>query len=398
MTTTGNKYAQDGVNISVGDQFSRFAASECKKTWQNSPHVEIYDMAPDNFRGPRAFRFKNLPDDVYLDVAPDGIGTKVVIISEAFSHFQAGRNLMAMTFGDLSRWGGKAYILTNVLDVAALGTLDSKTYFAYCNAMRGLVQAAHDQHAVLYRGETAELGVCVGSENPDAVTRFNWAGFAIGLYRKESMITGEKLRKGQSIVALKERGFRSNGLSSVRAALREEFGRGYDGKWWLNPAAAESIHAAAEPSALYDLFLTTANGWSAPDFKPLIPVTCIAHLSGGAIPSKFADDILFPLGLSAELDDLWEPPYIVKMCGKWRGYSNFDFYRFWCGGQGVLAVMEDQLVEPFIALAAGYGIEAKRCGRILAEQGTPTLTIKSKYQPGLLEYTPKGFIGEPTPG
>jgi phosphoribosylaminoimidazole (AIR) synthetase len=290
-------YAKDGVNVAVGDSFSAFAARVCAET--SSPFITVKDWSKGHFRGPRSFKFKHLPNDVEFDIGADGIGTKVVVITEAMSHSQAAIDVLAMTCTDVTRWGGKPLMFSNVLDVATLGADGTATQKLFRDAIIGLAQAAKQQGILAYRGETAELGACVGSENPDAVTKFNWAGFALGAYDPKRVITGAKMRPGDIVVALQEKGFRSNGMSSVRAALRERFGE----KWWENSDARPAIRAAARQSVIYDRFLTWANGWDdIPSFTPPFAMKCIAHISGGGIPSKFGEDILFRQGLSATLD------------------------------------------------------------------------------------------------
>jgi hypothetical protein len=47
--------------------------------------------------------------------------------------------------------------------------------------------------------------------------------------------------------------------------------------------------------------------------------------------SKLAEDILFPRGLSAELDNLWDPADIMRKCAKWRGMIDEECYETWNG-------------------------------------------------------------------
>jgi len=58
------------------------------------------------------------------------------------------------------------------------------------------------------------------------------------------------------ILGLKENGFRCNGISSVRKALKEKFGK----EWWINPRAKDSIKEAATPSVLYDTYINKEIG------------------------------------------------------------------------------------------------------------------------------------------
>ncbi len=115
-------------------------------------------------------------------------------------------------------------------------------------------------------------------------------------------------------------------------------------------------------------------------------VKCIAHISGGGIPGKFAKDILFPRGLSADLTDLYTPADIMSNVVRWRGMTDRMAYETFHGGQRVLAVLPEEEVSKFIGFAGQFNIKAKRCGVIRAGEGRPTLHILSKFSKQDLSY------------
>ena len=131
----------------------------------------------------------------------------------------------------------------------------------------------------------------------------------------------------------------------------------------------------------YDPLLTTLNGWFKPDFKQEIKVHAIVHLSGGAIKEKFAKDILFPRGLSSSLNNLWEPPMVMKNCAVWRGLSDEEFYETWNGGQGMLLVIDEKDVKHCLKRAKQFSIKARIAGRITKEK-IPQVKIISKLTKG----------------
>lgn len=372
-------YGDDGVNVELGDDFSAFSAEVCRSTWKGLRFVEVKDYAPKNFRGPRGFNFKHLPRGARFDLPSDGVGTKVGIITEALSHRTAGYDLIAMGASDITRYGGLPLVATNVLDVSTLGAPGSDTYNAMGELVRGLGDACREAGIALFRGETAELGPYVGSENPDAFTKFNWSGSILGVYHPKRMITGERIHPGDVVIALRERGFRSNGISSVRAAFAKKFGT----EWWTSTDREYhlALDEAVVPSVLYDRFLSKMNGWYSRRFEPIVDIMAMSHISGGGIPSKFGKDILFPLGLSARLDTLWHPPSIMWKCGLWRGFTAHEFYKTWNGGQGMLVVVAKEDVAQFIGMAEAEGILAKRAGKIFrpSKGEVPRLEICTSY-------------------
>jgi phosphoribosylaminoimidazole (AIR) synthetase len=147
------------------------------------------------------------------------------------------------------------------------------------------------------------------------------------------------------------------------------------------------IIAAASPSALYDRMLNDAHGWfNPPNFEPRINMHLVVHLSGGAFKSKLGEDMLKPLGLSANLTDLFDPPPIMKKCAQWRGMSDEGCYKTWNGGQGAAVVVDAENVEAFIAKATSYGIQAKAAGIITKRNSDYTVAITSKFSGETIRY------------
>ncbi len=162
--------------------------------------------------------------------------------------------------------------------------------------------------------------------------------------------------------------FRSNGFSLVRKAFVSRYGK----LWWNNSAAMEDTLAAGSPSTQYDLPLNKLHGWygltGKEQLNPIIPMHLIVHLSGGAIKSKFADDMLRPQGLSAVLDNLFEPPEIMQKCALWQGVSSQECYESWNGGQGALVVIDEYNENIFTTAMKSHGIEVRRAGMITEQR------------------------------
>jgi phosphoribosylaminoimidazole (AIR) synthetase len=306
-----NVYAQDGVNIDVGDELSREAARMCRSTYNVSPFVEVCDLSQGNFRGPRGYRLKNLPYGCLETGSADGTGTKTMLFAASGSLKDSPSGLIAMTAMDITRYGGLPLGLFNILDVSSLGNhLQSKSYKMFREAIVSLGKLARKHQYVVLDGEIAELGTSVGSDDVNSPAKFNWAGVMIGVYHKEKMILGNTLEAGQIIIVFREY-FRDNGISSVRKALAMHYGS----EWYKEKSAMDDIRACATPSVQYDRMFNYAHGWfNGLNFMPLVPMHLIVHLSGGAFRSKLGEDMLAPQGLRAVLPDLFKPPEIMQKC------------------------------------------------------------------------------------
>ncbi|NND65689.1 MAG: hypothetical protein HKM24_06970, partial [Gammaproteobacteria bacterium] len=366
-------YAQDGVDVEEEASFSSYAGSICRTSYQNSPFVNVTDLSAGQFRGPRPFTFSNLPAGYSIEATSDGIGTKGVLIDAAKTHKNAAYDLVAMTASDITRYGGLPLVLINILDVVGVGEEGSDVNLAYKNLLDGLGTVCGEANVVALKGETAQMSVCLGSEIADSPTKFNWGATMIGLYHPDKMITGDTVTEGQAIIALKENGFRCNGISSVRKALKMQYGD----TWWNNAEAQNDIRLAATPSVLYDTFINTLHGWYQSDHQAELTINAVVHLSGGALREKLANDLLFPRGLSANLNNLFEPPKIMSRCAKWRGIEDQEFYETWNGGQGMLLVVDQKDAERCVARAQEFAIEACIAGEITNEL-KPCVTVESR--------------------
>lgn len=96
-------YAEDGVNVYAGDEFSAHAGRVCKESFDNSAFVEVDDPSGGYFRGSRSFQLHGLPTSFRLSMTSDGNGTKVILNAAAGMYRQAALDLLAMSGTDLTR-------------------------------------------------------------------------------------------------------------------------------------------------------------------------------------------------------------------------------------------------------------------------------------------------------
>jgi len=374
------KQIHDPVDLSLGDMISAYAGKRTRETHKNSLWVDV-DRPDSHFRSEVSFDILNHLPGRRLVIAPDGIGTKVLLIDAARGYRNAAWDLLAMTAGDITRSGGCPVVFSNVLDVSSLGDTSASEGFKAIKLMfDGLVAAANNLRIACIKGETAELSVCVSSPNPNALVKFNWAGFMLGITHPDKCITGETLAPGQVVVALRENGFRSNGISAVRGTMQKQFGDG----WWNQQALIESI---ATPCVIYDGFLSWLNGWGNKEnnFEHYMKPHLICHLSGGSFKAKFLEDVLRKHGLSAYLNDLWEPPTIVSQMAAWSEMSDKQLYEKWSCGQGALIVLDSNQVDQFIEYTKLFDIQAKVAGMI-QKSSTPKLSIVSKFSGKIFDF------------
>lgn len=367
-------YAQAGVNIQAGDDFSEIAGRLCQSTYENCKFVTVHNFSKGNFRGPRPFKVEE-GRGFYFDAGPDGVGTKVGLYDALIHHPKAARDLVAMTAGDITRYGGLPAVFWNILSVRSLDDPGTSRFQLFTRTLEELIAAGNEIDMVIHKGETAEKGDFVGTDSKHPYAPFDWEAVAFGICHPDKLIYGDRVRVGDVVIALREDGFRSNGISLVRKAFLRQHGLDYQ----ASKRAHRDLLLAAEPSVLYDKMLTTAHGWYNTDLEPLFDLRLIAHITGGGM-GKFAE-LLRPTGLSAVLYDLYEPPEIMQKCARWMDVPDDQFYRTWNGGQGMLVVIPADQVDAFLRHSGSFGIAAQVCGDITSST-TTSVVVASQLHVG----------------
>ena len=353
MTT----YKESGVDLESGNTASEIFFNACKLTWKNREGKvgEIKSDAND-FSG---LRFMDLGgiSGLRQGTNSDGIGTKVNISQRLGKHDTIAYDLVAMVADDASREGAEPIWMTNVLDVNSL----EENIECIRQLATGLANAANEAGIAVVNGEIAELGNLVWGHG---TFNYNWSASVIWVAGKKNLIDRKSIAPGQYLVALKEKGFRSNGISLVRKIMQNNYGD----EWHKEqPMLALQI---LEHSTIYSKLIKDMIG---DYFSPQnANITGIAHITGGGIPEKLGR-VLKTTGHGANLDNLFEPCDAMKRLQELGDVADEEAYRALNMGQGmIIATTEPDKVQEY---AAKHNIESRNAGEIMQEPG---IVIKSK--------------------
>lgn len=375
------------VNIELGDDVSRMLYEASKLTHENRPGllVEFHE----SFSGTRAIPGTYLkdPDNLFMQLGFDGVGTKVEVSERLRDHSVVAHDLFAMVCDDAVVRGAEPIAVGSILDVRQLSETEY-TRNAVRQLAQGYVDSAKAAGVVVVNGEVAELGSRIGGYSeldgygpvasifkrignlllrgkPDDFN-YNWGAAVLWIAHRGRILTGHQLQPGDALVGLAEHGFRSNGITDVRKAMRQEYGRRWHDQ--VEPALGSVSlgRLVQRPSTIYSGFVAGLTGGFDIERKPKAKVTGIAHITGGGQPSKLAR-LLEPSGLGVVIDDPIEPPEIMKYV-QWLGrFTDEEAYRKWHMGPGmVIATPEPGRV---LAAAAEHGKDAKEIGYVTKEPG-----------------------------
>ena len=208
MKKIKNSYKKSGVNIPLANKLvshiSMLSRKNVKKT--NNPFNKdiiggfgsLFDISKIKIRDP------------VIVSCTDGVGTKIELANKFKKFDTIGIDLVAMCVNDLIVQGARPLFF---LDYIAVGKLDlSKTK----KILKGIFKGCSIAKCNLIGGETAEMPG-VYSNN-----KFDLAGFSVGIVSKRKILSKDKVKINDIILAIPSSGIHSNGYSLVRSILRRK--------------------------------------------------------------------------------------------------------------------------------------------------------------------------------
>ena len=196
-------YKKSGVNIDAADNFVNFISSvsskkKGKKKFSNIGSFGSISDIPNNVKQPK------------IVACTDGVGTKIEIANTLNKYDTIGIDLVAMSVNDLIVQGAKPllfldYISTNKINLTILKSI-----------IKGIVIGCNQSGCELVGGETAEM--------PDTYEKgkFDIAGFAVGVVSANKILSKNKIKINDLVLAIPSSGLHSNGYSLVRYLLKQQ--------------------------------------------------------------------------------------------------------------------------------------------------------------------------------
>jgi len=196
-------YKKSGVNINAADSFINFistisAKKRGKKKFSNIGGFGSISDIPRNIRRPK------------IVACTDGVGTKVEIANILNKFDTIGIDLVAMSVNDLIVQGAKPilfldYISINKIDLTKLKSI-----------IKGIIHGCKISDCELVGGETAEMP---GTYEKG---KFDIAGFAVGVVSENKILSKNKIKIDDLVIAVPSSGLHSNGYSLIRYILNKK--------------------------------------------------------------------------------------------------------------------------------------------------------------------------------
>jgi phosphoribosylaminoimidazole synthetase len=196
-------YKKSGVNIDAADNFINFISTvsskkKGKKKFSNIGGFGSISNIPNHIKQPK------------IVACTDGVGTKIEIANVLNKYDTIGIDLVAMSVNDLIVQGAKPLLF---LDYISINKIDLKKLKSI---IKGIVSGCEQSECELVGGETAEMP---GTYEKG---KFDIAGFAVGVVGKNKILSKNKIKNNDLVLAIPSSGLHSNGYSLVRYVLNKK--------------------------------------------------------------------------------------------------------------------------------------------------------------------------------
>jgi phosphoribosylformylglycinamidine cyclo-ligase len=328
---TSATYEAAGVSIEAGDR-----AVELIKARLTSHRAEVVGGLG-GFAG--LFR---IDADRLLATSTDGVGTKVAIAQAMDRHDTIGHDLVGMVVDDIVVCGAEPLFMT---DYIACGRVVPERI---ADIVAGIDAGCAIAGCALIGGETAEHPGLLGPDEYDV------AGAATGMVREADLITPDRVRAGDVVVAMASSGLHSNGYSLARHVLFSIAQIPLDSTAELGVALGEVL---LTPTRIYarDCLSLAAS----------LEVHAFSHVTGGGLTANLAR--VLPDGLRSRIDrQSWTPAPIFDLIAERGQVAAEEMERTFNLGVGMVAVVPAAAGQAAVDHLAGRGVDAWVCGEIVS--------------------------------
>jgi phosphoribosylformylglycinamidine cyclo-ligase len=196
-------YKKSGVNIKAADNFVNFISSvsskkKGKKKFSNIGGFGSISDIPNYVKQPK------------IVACTDGVGTKIEIANTLNKYDTIGIDLVAMSVNDLIVQGAKPLLFLDYISINKINLIKLKSI------IKGIVNGCEQSGCELVGGETAEMP---GTYEKG---KFDIAGFAVGVVGRNKILSKNKIKPNDLILAIPSSGLHSNGFSLVRYLLSKK--------------------------------------------------------------------------------------------------------------------------------------------------------------------------------
>jgi len=313
-------YKDAGVDIDAGNQFV-----ENIKPYVKSTMIPGVLGGIGSFAG--AFELPSGYKKPVILSGTDGVGTKLKLAIDAKKFDTVGIDLVAMCSNDLLCNFGEPLFFLDYYATAKLNVEEAT------QVVKGIAEGCIRSECALVGGETAEMPGMYKEGD------FDLAGFCVGIAEKDELNRIDKIKAGDTLIALPSSGVHSNGFSLVRKLLLEKLGMSLDDDF----QGKVLKDVLLEPTRIY-----------VKEFKAnKDKINALAHITGGGITENLPRVLPDNLKAVVKRADVRVLPIFQFMA---EHVELEEMYRTFNMGVGMVLVVSSENVDSILANTDGYVI------------------------------------------
>jgi len=284
----------------------------------------------------------------------DGVGTKLKVAFAMNRHDTIGQDLVAMCVNDVITTGAVPLFF---LDYFATGKLDANVGE---QVVRGIAEGCKMAGCALLGGETAELP---GMYNDG---EYDLAGFAVGVVDKSKILGPDRVKSGDTLLAVASSGIHSNGYSLARRVV-DHVGWGLD--QYRDELKTTVGEALLTPTKIYAKTVSALYAELGTDLHAL------CHVTGGGIVENLPR--VLPAGVDAVLDQARPWPALFKLIAEHGPVELAEMRRTFNLGVGLLISVAKDSAPKALAALTNAGEDAYVIGHIVKSEGAPVVIYEN---------------------
>jgi phosphoribosylformylglycinamidine cyclo-ligase len=349
-------YANAGVDRELRAE-SKKALRLLKKTYSFSRYGEIVQLPYGNVFP--------LGKSRYLDLAIEGVGTKVLVAQLAEKYDTIMIDGIAMAVNDVIRSGARPLAIADNIHAQASNPKLVEEW------MKGTARGAAEAECVVPGGEIGDVAeLIMGLRKGEG---FDIVVAAVGEVPKERIIFGTNIKSGDAIIGLQSSGIHSNGVSLARKILFKQWGGKYESYAIPNGLDREIVREVLEPTKIYVRpVLRVADA---------LRVKAAVHITGDAY-LKFERLTKFSDGIGFEFDNFKPQPVfglIQKTASELGGaLTDKEMFKTFNMGWGFAVIVEKGNADRALDLIEKAGVKAEKIGRVTSSAVVNILYKKRK--------------------
>jgi phosphoribosylformylglycinamidine cyclo-ligase len=339
-------YSDAGVDRDLRAE-SKKALQILKQTYRYSRYGKVVELPYGNI-----FPFH----DHYLDLAIEGVGTKVLIAQLAGEYDTIGIDGVAMAVNDVIRSGARPIAVADNIHAQVSNPTLVREW------MRGISRAAAESECIVPIGEIGDVADLI--KGLHAGKGFDMVFAAVGEVAKEDVISGRNINLGDPIIGLSSSGLHSNGISLARRVLFKQWGGKYEADAVPDGLERELVREVLEPTRVYvKPFLRLAEK---------LHVKAAVHITGDAY-LKFGRLTNSSKAIGFEFSNFKQQPIfdlIQRTASELKSpITDKEMFRTFNMGWGFAAILEKADVDKGLDVLNRLGVESEQIGNVTSSRG-----------------------------